>query len=663
MSYLKFDKNQLINLEYSLSRELLRTNRAGSYGFTTIVGCNTRKYHGLFVVPQPLVDQDNHVLLSSVDETIIQHDTEFNLAIHKFKGEVYMPKGHKYIRDFDCDPIPKITYQIGGVVLTKETLFTARDEKAMIRYTLVDAHSPTRMRFRPFLAFRNIHRLTKANYDADTKHQPIENGIKVRMYNGYSHLHLQFSKKVDYVHIPDWYFNFEYIREKERGYESLEDLFTPGYFEVSIEKGESIVFCAALENVNVSSLNRSFDQEISSRIPRDSFYHCLINSAQQFIVTRGKKTEIIAGFPWFGKWGRDTFIALPGLTLTQDDTRAFKTALDAMIKELKGPLFPNFGQGHEQHYNSVDASLWFFWSLQQYLAHVGDPIKIWTEYGKKLKVILQGYRVGTMYNIRMQDNGLLHAGVPGLAITWMDAIINGKPVNARIGLPVEVNALWYNAIMFALELAEKAGDKDFYEEWQPVAGKIPQAFTDTFYSPEKGYLADYVDGDIKDFSVRPNMLFAASLPYSPVDEEIRKQILDVIERELLTPRGLRTLSPKDPGYHGVYFGDQVARDLAYHNGTVFPWLFGHFAEAYLKLYGRSGYHKIKTILSGFEDVMDENGVGTIPEVYDGDPPHKPGGAISQAWSVAELLRVGQMLKEMESADPSTVSSQQSAVSS
>ncbi|MDD5695815.1 MAG: amylo-alpha-1,6-glucosidase [Bacteroidales bacterium] len=646
MSYLKFDKNQLINLEYSLSRELLRTNRAGSYGFTTIVGCNTRKYHGLFVAPQPLVDQDNHVLLSTLDETVIQHDAEFNLAIHKFKGDVYVPKGHKYIRDFDCDPIPKLTYRVGGVVLTKETLFTARDEKAMIRYTLVDAHSPTRMRFRPFLAFRNIHRLTKANYDADTRHQPIGNGIKIKLYPGYSFLHLQFSKQVDYVHVPDWYFNFEYIREKERGYDYLEDLFTPGYFETSMEKGESLIFCAALEEVNAKTLKRRFDQGISSRIPRDSFYHCMINSAQQFIVTRGKKSEIIAGFPWFGKWGRDTFIALPGLTLTRDDTLTFKAVLDNILKELKGPLFPNFGQGHEQHYNSVDASLWFFWSLQQYLNHSKDPVAIWYEYGKKMKTVLRGYRVGTMYNIRMQENGLLYAGVPGLAITWMDAIINGKPVNPRIGLPVEVNALWYNAIMFALELARSAGDDDFLTEWQPVADRIPQAFLETFYSVKKGYMADYVDGDYKDFSVRPNMLFVASLPYSPVDEEIRKRILDIIERELLTPRGLRTLSPQDPNYHGIYYGDQTARDLAYHNGTVFPWLFGHYAEAYLRLHGKSGVSKIRAILGGFEDVMDENGIGTIPEVYDGDPPHKPGGAISQAWSVAELLRVGKMLREI-----------------
>jgi predicted glycogen debranching enzyme len=594
-----------------------------------------------------MIDEDNHVLLSSLDETVIQHEAEFNLAIHKFKGENYSPKGHKYIRDFDAEPIPKITYRVGGVVLTKESLFTSKDDRMMIRYTLVDAHSPTRLRFRPFAAFRNIHFLTRANYDADRKYLPIEKGIKIRLYQGYSYLHLQFSKQVDYVHVPDWYYDFEYIREKESGYEYLEDLYTPGYFETSIEKGESIVFSAGLDEANVPSLKRSFNLEISRRIPRDNFEHCLINSAQQFIVSRSGKNEVIAGFPWFGRWGRDTFIALPGLTLTQNDTKLFKAVIDTMAQQLRGPLFPNFGQGHEQAFNSVDASLWFLWSLQQYAAHTGNHRKVWDEYGRKMKAILNGYRTGSMYNIKMQENGLIYAGVPGLAITWMDAIIGGKPVNARIGLTVEVNALWYNAVMFALELARLAGDNEFISEWEPVAARIPDSFKQVFYDEKKGYLADYVDDETKDFSVRPNMIFATSLPYSPIEEEIRKKVLDIVEKELLTPRGLRTLSPKDPDYKGIYFGDQTARDLAYHNGAVFPWLFGHFAEGYLKLHGKSGLSKVRNIYNSFEDEMVENGIGTIAEVYDGDPPHKPGGAISQAWSVAELLRVGQMIKKLE----------------
>jgi predicted glycogen debranching enzyme len=646
MSYIHFDKSQLINLEFSLTKEILRTNRAGAYTFSTIIGANTRKYHGLLVVPQPAIDQDNHVLLSSLDETVIQREAEFNLAIHMFRGENYSPKGHKYILDFDVKQIPMLTYGVGGVVLTKETLFTVNDDKMMIRYTLVEAHSPTRIRFRPMLAFRNIHFLTHANHNADRKYIPIENGIKVSLYQGYSHLHMQFSKQVDYVHVPDWYYDYEYIREKERGYEYLEDLYSPGYFETSIEKGESIVFCAGLESADVSKLKRNFNQEVARRVPRDNFEHCLVNAAQQFIISRDKQTEVIAGYPWFGRWGRDTFIALPGLTLTQNDTKTFRAVIDTIVQQLRGPLFPNFGQGHEQAFNSVDASLWFFWSLQQYATHTGEQKKVWEKYGRKMKAILNGYRAGTMYNIQMHENGLIYAGVPGLAITWMDAIINGKPVNARVGFTVEVNALWYNAVMFALELARLAGDNEFVTEWEPVGALIPDSFVRTFYDEKRGYLADYVDGDQKDFSVRPNMVFATSLPYSPIEEEIRKKVLDIVEKELLTPRGLRTLSPKDPDYQGIYYGDQPARDLAYHNGAVFPWLFGHFAEGYLNLHGRSGLSKIKEIYDGFEDEIVNHGIGTIAEVYDGDPPHRPGGAISQAWSVAELLRVGQMIRQL-----------------
>jgi predicted glycogen debranching enzyme len=647
MSFIKFDKTQLVNLEYSLSRELLRSNRAGSYACTTIIGCNTRKYHGLLNVPQPAIDGDNHVLLSSFDETIIQHGTEFNLGIHKFKGDVFMPKGHKYVTDFETDPIPVITYRVGGVVLKKERLFSSREDLIMFRYTLVDAHSPTMLKFRPFLAFRNQHFLSKANHFVDKKYQIIENGIKVRMYQGYSYLHMQFSKPVEYTHVPDWYYNFEYIREKERGYEFLEDLYTPGYFEIPIKKGESIIFSASLNPISVSTLKKAFNDEIKKRIPRDSFENCLTNAAQQFIVRRGKRTDIIAGFPWFGRWGRDTFIALPGLTLVLDDVQTFKSVINTILHDLQGPFFPNFGTGDNLAYNSIDAPLWFFWSLQQYAIHTNRKQQVWKEYGNKMKTILEGFRNGNMFNLQMQDNGLIYASETGTALTWMDVIVEGIPVTQRPGMPVEINALWYNAIMFSLEMSRIAGDKQFINEWHDISAKIPFSFIDTFWDEKRGYLADYVDGSYKNFDVRPNMVFATSLPYTPLNEEKRKKILDVVRSELLTPRGLRTLSPSHPDYQGVYYGDQATRDRIYHNGSVFPWLLGHFVEGYLKIHGKSGVGFVKTLYNGFEEVMQDYGIGTISELYDGDPPHKPGGAISQAWSVAELLRIGKMLKKYE----------------
>jgi predicted glycogen debranching enzyme len=646
MDYIKFDKSKLVNLEYSLTREMLRSNRAGSYASTSIIGCNTRKYHGLLVTPQPQLDGGMHVLLSMLDETIIQHDQEFNLAIHKYKGEKYNPKGHKYVTDFSLDTNLVITYRVGGVMLTKEMLFAGNSDSLLIKYTLVEAHSPTMIRFRPFMAYRNIHSLSKANNDVERKYDSIPNGIKVRMYLGYPHLHLQFSKENEYIHAPDWYFDFEYMREKARGYESQEDLYTPGYFEMPIKQGESIYFMASLEEEDPKTFSRIFSQELKKRITRDSFENCLKNAAEQFIVKRGKKYEIVAGFHWFGRVARDTFIALPGLTLVQGDFKTFKAILDNSISEMKGPLFPNSGIGLKLKYNSVDAPLWFFWTLQQYVKFSGDKT-VWKQYGKYMKLILESFREGAPYNIHILENGLLYAGETGIAVTWMDAVVDGKPVTPRIGLAVEVNALWYNAICFALELAKGAGDSDFVDHWESIATSIPGAFINTFWIKDQNYLYDYVHGEFRDKSVRPNQIFAASLPYSPLNDDQCKGVLDRVKSELLTPRGIRTLSPKNPAYKPEYTGDQTARDLAYHQGSVFPWLFGHFAEAYLRLHEESGLSFIEKIYNGFDEVMAEHGVGTISELYDGDPPYRPSGAISQAWSVSELLRVKYLLDKMK----------------
>ena len=648
MAYIKFEKNQLINLEYSLSRELIRTNRAGSYANSTIINCNTRKYHGLLVAPQPAIDNQNHVLLSSLDETVIQHDNEFNLAIHKFEGEVYNPRGHKYVSDFTTEPIPKLTYKVGGLVLTREMLFASNDDRIIIKYTLEDAHSPTILRLRPFMAYRNIHQLSKANVFVEKKYEAIANGIRTRMYMGYSHLNLQFSKEPEYIHVPDWYYNYEYMRERARGYEYLEDLYTPGYFELPIKKGESIYFTAGLEEINPANLARSYNSEIKVRTPRNSFENCLHNAAEQFIIKRGKRTEIIAGFPWFGRWGRDTLIALPGLTLLNGDQKNFKAILDGLLPEMKGPLFPNMGMGDNAIYNSVDAPLWFFWTLQQLMIISKTPKQdIWKAYGKRMKTILEGFRSGAAYNIQMTAEGLISAGEPGKAITWMDAIVDGKPVTPRIGFAVEVNALWYNAIMFTLELAKASGEKAFAKEWEPIATSIPAAFVETFWLSDKNYLADYVNGEFKDRSVRPNQVFATSLPYSPLNEEQRKGVLDCVKSELVTPRGLRSLAPKNIAYKGTYNGIQSERDLAYHQGSVHVWLVCHFAEGYLRVYEHSGLSFIEDLYSNFEEALSEHGIGTISEVYDGDPPHKPGGAISQAWNVAELLRLNWLINNFK----------------
>jgi predicted glycogen debranching enzyme len=647
MSYIEFDKTKLINLKYSLDLELLRTNRAGSYASSSIIFTNTRKYHGLLVVPQPLIDDKNHVLLSSIDESVIDNDYEFHLSMRMFPGSVYEPKGHKYLREFGSDPNPHLIYRIGSNVIVKEFIYAKNEDRILIRYTLQEAAGKVSLRLKPFLAYRNVHSLSKANVDVDTKYKEVKNGARWQMYKGYSHVCMQFSKKVEYVHIPDWHYNIEYIREMERGYESTEDLFVPGYFELQLKKDESVVVSAGLEEKSPAVFNKTFNDEIKKRIPRNNYLNCLYNASEEFLVSINKKTEVIAGYPWFGRWGRDSFIALPGLTLTTGKDKEFKNVLKTMLSELRDGLFPNLGQGKNASYNSVDASLWFFWALQQYKFFKNSAEGLWKDYGKYMRSIISHYKVGTHNGIKMHENGLLWSGEKGKALTWMDAVVHGKPVTGRTGYAVEINALWYNAVCFALELAKEANSSKFVKEWETWPELFRNSFKENFWSEDKKYLADYVDGDQKDWEVRPNMIFAVSLPYSPIGPFIKNAVLSKVKQELLTPRGLRTLSPKNPDYKGSYRGNQDERDYAYHQGTAWPWLLGAFAESYLKLYGKQGLSYIEAIYVGFEDVMDEAGIGTISEVYDGDPPHKAGGAISQAWNIAELLRTRWILDHFD----------------
>ncbi|HSI77837.1 MAG TPA: amylo-alpha-1,6-glucosidase [Lunatimonas sp.] len=636
MSYIHFDKTQLINLNYSLEKEIIRSNRSGCYTSTTIIGCNTRKYHGLLVAPQPQIDTQLHVLLSNVHETIVQKGSSFNLGINKYPGN-YSPRGHKYLEDFDSEPNPKLTYRVGGVVLEKEIILDTHVDRVMVKYTLIDAHTPTKLRISPFLAFRSYHALSKANTYVNKKFEKINQGVKFRLYEAYSDLSLQISKENEFVPAPDWFYNIEYIREIERGYDYQEDLYVPGYFEFDIEKGESIIFSAGLEEANPDNLIQAFDNEVSRRTPRDNFENCLKNSAGQFISRRNGETRVIAGYPWFGWWGRDTFIALPGLTLTLGDTKTFLEVMDTMSKDLIGPLFPNVGSGVMTNMNSIDAPLWYFWALQQYVVFTGDEQTIKDRYLGKCKGIIDGLLEGTEFNIHVQEDGLLYGGMDGTALTWMDAVTADGPVTQRRGCPVEINALWYNALNFYKSLT---GDTEIGD----LAEKVGKSFVKEFWDEKRGYLADVVDGDKKDWSIRPNMVFATSLPYSPLSEEQKDRVLEVIKSNLFTNRGLRTLAPSDPSYKGYYLGNQYERDNAYHQGTVWPWLMGHFAEGYIKLHGKSGKKFIETMVSSFDGVMTQYGIGTVAEIYDGDPPHRPKGAISQAWSVGELLRMKSIVK-------------------
>lgn len=643
MSYLRLEKAVMTNLQESLVREYLRTNRSGAYSSSTLVDCNTRKYHGLLVVPVPELDDENHVLLSSLDCTVIQHGAEFNLGLHKYQGNNFSPNGHKYIREFDATKVPTTTYRVGGVILQKEVIFQHYEDRILIRYTLVDAHSATTLRFRPFLAFRSVRQFTHENATASREYSEVENGIKTCMYAGYPDLYMQFSKKNEFIFQPDWYRGIEYPKEQERGYASNEDLYVPGYFEMPIKKGESIIFSGSTSAIKPSAMKKLFDNEVNDRVPRDNFYHCLVTAAHQF--HRKEKNHdryLLAGYPWFKCRARDTFIALPGLTLAIGEIDYFEKVMMTAERDLRAFMEEKPLSGKIYEMEQPDVPLWAVWAMQQYAKEVGRD-KCFEMYGKLLHKIVKYILDGKHPNLRLDDNGLLYSNGKDKAVTWMNSTANGKPVVPRSGYIVEFNALWYNALKFCALMASEKGDVKGAEMIEKLAAKVKDSFVETFVN-EYGYLLDYVDGTIMDWSVRPNMIFAVALDYSPLNQQQMKSVVDICTRELLTPKGLRSLSPKSGGYNPIYVGPQTQRDYAYHQGTAWPWLGGFYMEACLKLYKRSRLSFVERQMVGYEDEMDYHAIGTISELFDGNPPFHGRGAMSFAMNVAEILRT---LKLME----------------
>ncbi|MDH6342726.1 putative glycogen debranching enzyme [Parabacteroides sp. PFB2-12] len=642
MSYLKFDKRLMVNLEESLTREVLRTNRKGAYHCTTIVDCNTRKYHGLLVMPVPELDNDNHVLLSSLDETVIQHKAEFNLGLHKYQGGSFSPNGHKYIREYTSDTVPRTLYRVGGVILSKEKVFSSFENRIMIKYTLEDAHSATTLRFRPFLAFRSVKNLTYENGTLNRSYEEIPNGIKTCMYPGYPELFMQFSKKATFVYQPDWYRGIEYPKEQERGYPYQEDLYVPGYFEVAIKKGESVYFCAGDEQVVTTRLKSLYEEEVNARTPRDNFFNSLKNSAQQFYY-RPNETDayLLAGYPWFKVRARDLFLSLPGSTLSIDDPVRFEKIMHTAIPALRRFMETGAEDAVIHEIGQPDVFLWAIWAIQQYASHVGVE-KACEQYtdivGEMIDYILDQKHP----DMRVMDNGLLYAEGKDKAITWMNSTVNGKPVVARSGYIVEFNALWYNALCFYNELTN--GPQN--DKLAPLIMRINISFPEMFVNGYN-YLFDSVSDSRVDWSVRPNMIFAVSLPYSPLSRMQRRAVLDYVTKELLIPKGLRSLSPKSEGYRPYYVGSQYDRDLAYHQGAAWPWLLGPYLEAYLRVFGKSGVSFAERMLISLEEEISLHCIGTISELFDGNPPFTSRGAISYAPSVSAILRVLALLKKYD----------------
>ena len=637
MAYLKFNKEELVNLEYSSKRELIATNRTGAYANTTIVCCNTRKYHCLLAVPIEEMNWRRHILLSSLDETIIQHGKPFNLGIHCY-GDVFEPRGHKYIVDYQNDPIPTITYNVGDISLQKSILMVQNEDRVLIKYTLLDADSDVLMQFKPLLSFRSIHSLTRANSTADTHYIDIENGKSFKLYKSLPTLNMQFSKKNEYVANPDWYYGVTYPEERRRGFECTEDLFCPGFFEMSMKKGESVIFSASTEPCNPTGFKRKFASELAAIGTLDDFDSTLRNAASRLFLQRSR-LEISSGFTWLEVGNlRDTVVCAAGLTLHNNgNVKDFIKVTDDIIDKWKDDLLLST--------TKVEAPLGIALLAQEYIEYTGDEKGAWKKYGKTIKAILKSYMAGRP-EVHVAENGLLWASMNRTSLSWMNAYTNGEPVTERAGFQVETNAIWYNALMFAAEMegkfAQSGKDRKLFAD---AAALAKENFQSLFWVEERRHLADYVDNSGQDKSTRPNQLLAVCLPYSPLDTEAQALVFKAVKRELLTSRGIRTLSPKNPVYKGIYDGNQHERDLAYHNGSTRPWLLKYYAMAGFNLYGEAFARDAESLINGFGEDMTIHGIGAIAEIYDGNPPHNPHGAINSASATGAVLTIEYLINK------------------
>ena len=645
MSYLKFDKSLMINLEQSLPKEMLRTNQSGAYHCTTIVGCNTRKQHGLLVIPIPEMDDKAHVLLSSLDETVIQHGAPFNLGLHQYGEGVFSPNGHKYIRQFDCESVPTLTYRVGGVILTKEKVFISHENRILIKYTLVEAHSPTKLQFRPFLAFRNANDLVVENSAINTAVELVKNGVSTCLYDGYPNLFMQFSKKPEWVNDGHWYKGIEYYKDRDRGIPYKEDLWVPGYFELPIEKGESIIFSASTFEADPEQFAETYAMELTTRTCRTSFYNCLKNAAKQFYFKKPSGLYIMAGYPWYNVRARDELMALPGCTLAIDHKDDYIQIMDTFLAALKKYIETGETDKTIKEIDLPDIPLWTIWAIQQFKRSCGTK-ECREKYGKDVEWIIEKIREGKINNLRLEPNGLVSTDGQNTPVSWMSASLGGSPIIPRTGYILEFNALWYNALKFLAALYENEVEKQAYvEELNAAAETTQQSFISTFLN-DYGYLYDYVNGAYTDLEVRPNLAIAIGLEYSPLDRRQRKKVLDLITRELLTPKGLRSLSPKSYAYRPVYVGNPTEREYTVHQGPARPWLFGFYADAYFKVFGVSGVSFIERMLIGYEDEMTEGCIGSLSEMYDANPPYTGRGAVSTAKNVGEILRTLKNVKEL-----------------
>jgi len=645
---IRFGQDLCSNLDAALRREWLETNGMGGFASSTLNGLNTRRYHGLLVAAtKPPVGR--LVLLSKLEETLFIDGRAFDLGTNRYPGVVH-PQGFHYLKQFRLDPFPVFTFEIQGVQIEKTVFMVQGENTTVVQYDIENGRkaNPAQLELRPLIAFRDYHSLTHENEALDRR-LDIRSGLAgISPYPGLPKLYLAHDAR-ELESTGHWYRNFEYDAERERGLDFTEDLFNPCVlrFDLKTQVQATIIASTQPRNTALASVYRRTEvsrrRTVELRSPvEDGFVKSLTIAADQFLVSRGSEKTVIAGYHWFTDWGRDTMIALHGLTLPTHCYDAARSILRTFAHHVDRGMLPNrFSDGGETpEYNTVDATLWFFEAVRAFLAYTGDLEFVRNDLHGVLSDIISWHVRGTRFGIKMDSSGLLNSGEAGTQLTWMDAKAGDWVVTPRRGKAVEIQALWYNALSIMEDLARRIGDETGRKRYNSMAALTKWSFNRQLWNEKGGCLYDVVNGGPADASIRPNQIFAVSLPYSMLSPERAKQVVGVVEQHLLTPYGLRTLAPSDPQYRGRYSGNPISRDGAYHQGTVWPWLMGSFIRAYIKVNGGTepARRQAENWLVSLKDHLADAGLGQMSEIFDGDPPHRPVGCVAQAWSVAEILR-------------------------
>ncbi|HJP92171.1 MAG TPA: amylo-alpha-1,6-glucosidase [Pyrinomonadaceae bacterium] len=645
---IELDQESCRNLAVATSSEWLETNGIGGFSSSTVIGLNTRRYHGLLTAAtKPPVGR--FVLLSKLEETLVIDGRRYELSANQYPGTVH-PQGFNYQTGFRLDPFPMFVYEIEGLRIEKTVFMVQGENTTVVQYELLEAPSSENrvaeinLEIRTLIAFRDYHSTTHENGALNPQIE-TENGlIIIRPYTGLTSLYLAHNAAAIDSN-GYWYRNFQYAVEQERGLDFVEDLFSPCALIFNWRSGGRLSIVASTERHDVAKADSYRKTEIERRKESGNEANPLVGAlrtaADQFIAARERGKTVIAGYHWFADWGRDTMIALPGLTLATGQSDIARSILAEFANHIDRGMLPNRfpDAGETPEYNTVDATLWFFEAVRSFLQYTGDYDFVQTDLYAVLKDIIDWHVKGTRYQIHVDHDGLLFAGEPGVQLTWMDAKVGDWVVTPRHGKPVEIQALWYNALRVMEQLAGRFKDAKAKKEYAALADKACGSFNNTFWNEDAGCLYDVVNGEVRDDSIRPNQVIAISLPNTLLSKERAASVLRVVERDLLTPRGLRTLSPRDPHYIGRYEGGPRSRDGAYHQGTVWPWLMGPYITAYIKTFGNQAAREFAAMwLHNFQEHLREGCLGQVSEIFDGDAPHTPRGCVAQAWSVAELLR-------------------------